>query len=96
MNSQCNMNNCRNHARDTEPFCWQHRVKAKHAEHLLSLLKRSREYVSDSLEAHEHSDGRELLSAIDESLMPDALYCFAKTEQTHPTAPQGVSTEETI
>lgn len=81
MESQCIMNNCRNKAPDTEPFCWQHRAKAKWPEHLLGLLERSREYVSDSLEAHEHSDGRELLVQIDEALLPDAFYCFAKTKQ---------------
>ena len=81
MNSQCNMNNCRNNAPDAEPFCWQHRAKAKWPEYLIGLLKRSRGYVNDSLEAHEHSDGRELLVEIDEALAPDAFYCFTKTEQ---------------
>lgn len=51
-------------------------------EHLLNLLKRSREYVTDSLEAHEHTDGRELLAEVDEALGRDAEYCYIKTMQT--------------
>lgn len=35
---------------------------------LAGLLRKAREYVSDSLDAHEHSDGRELLTAIDAAL----------------------------
>jgi hypothetical protein len=34
-------------------------------EELVEALKGSREYVADALEAHEHSDGRELLASID-------------------------------
>jgi len=79
MDSQCVVNNCRNKAPDTEPFCSLHRAEEKWPGHLLALLERSREYVSDSLDAYEHSDGRELLTAIDEALRPDALYCFTKT-----------------
>ena len=82
--SICNIPNCGNKAPDSEPFCWRHQAKAKWPEHLLGLLERSREYVSDSLEAHEHSDGRYLLAEIDEALKPDALYCFTKTEQAKP------------
>jgi len=36
---------------------------------LRDLLARSREYVADALEAHEHSDGRALLSEIDAALL---------------------------
>lgn len=48
---------------------------------LLGLLERARGYVNDALEAHEHSDGRALLTEIDEALRPDASYCFTKTRQ---------------
>lgn len=35
---------------------------------LADLLKRAREYVTDALDAHEHSDGRYLLNEIDAAL----------------------------
>jgi len=35
---------------------------------LPALLRRAREYVADSLDAHEHSDGRDLLDQIDAAL----------------------------
>ena len=50
--------------------------------HLFNLIERAREYVQDSLESHEHSDGRDLLNEIDEALTQDAEYCFIKTAQT--------------
>lgn len=83
MDAQCNIPNCRNKAPDTEPFCIHHRGKpSKEWQlHLVGLLQRSREYVTDALEAHNHSEGRELLAEIDEALMSDALYCFTKTAQ---------------
>ena len=37
---------------------------------LIGLLERAREYVADDLDAHEHSDGRELLNEIDAALSP--------------------------
>ena len=52
----------------------EERAKEKGPEHLLALLERAGTYVTDSLEAHEHSDGRDLLIEIDEALRPDALY----------------------
>jgi hypothetical protein len=41
---------------------------AAEVDDLRSLLTQAREFVTDSLEAHEHSDGRELLTAIDTAL----------------------------
>ena len=35
---------------------------------LLSIIEGAREYVADSLDAHEHSDGRDLLTRIDAAL----------------------------
>jgi hypothetical protein len=37
---------------------------------LSGLLEEARWYVNDSLEAHEHSDGRDLLGRIDTALSP--------------------------
>lgn len=36
------------------------------------LLSRAREYVADALDAHEHSDGRDLINEIDAALTPPA------------------------
>lgn len=49
---------------------WRLRALAAEAkaEHLLALLKRSREYVSDALDAYEHSDGRDLMKEIELAL----------------------------
>lgn len=38
---------------------------------LTATLREARGYVNDALEAHEHSDGRELLGRID-ALLPQA------------------------
>lgn len=40
---------------------------------LAGLLGQARWYVNDALEAHEHSDGRELLAKIDAALSPYSL-----------------------
>jgi hypothetical protein len=37
---------------------------------LTGVLQRAREYVADALDAHEHSDGRQLLNEIDAALLP--------------------------
>lgn len=42
--------------------------EADRADLMRGLLLRAREYVTDALDAYEHSDGRELLGAIDSSL----------------------------
>lgn len=44
--------------------------EAAKADTLRALLTRAREYVTDALEAYEHSDGRDLLREIDAAL-PD-------------------------
>lgn len=38
------------------------------ADKMRDLLTRAREYVTDALDAHEHSDGRDLLKEIDAAL----------------------------
>ena len=38
------------------------------ADTMRDLLTRAREYVTDALDAHEHSDGRDLLKEIDAAL----------------------------
>jgi hypothetical protein len=54
----------------------QHERYARHLlrrpEGVWKLLIQAREYVADALDAHEHSDGRELLTAIDEAIAKDA------------------------
>lgn len=40
------------------------------ADMMRDLLNRAREYVAGSLDAHEHSDGRDLLNEIDFALKP--------------------------
>lgn len=42
--------------------------EAARADLMRGLLTQAREFVTDALEAHEHSDGRELLTAIDRAL----------------------------
>jgi len=42
--------------------------EAAKADLLRALLTRSREYVTDTLDAHEHTDGRDLLKEIDAAL----------------------------
>lgn len=44
-----------------EPVAWQHRT-------LVEALRGARSYVVDALDAHEHSDGRDLLVRIDDAL----------------------------
>lgn len=44
-------------------------IEASQAD-LLAIIEAAREYVADSLDAHEHSDGRELLTRIDQALAP--------------------------
>lgn len=45
---------------------------------LAGLLGQARAFVSDALEAHEHSDGRELLTKIDTALRP-----YTRTPSDH-------------
>lgn len=47
--------------------------EAARADRLRDLLTRAREYVTDALDAHEHSDGRDLLREIDAALGPAGL-----------------------
>lgn len=46
--------------------------EAARADLMRGLLTQTREFVTDALEAHEHSDGRELLTAIDSALSSPA------------------------
>jgi hypothetical protein len=50
----------------------QHERYAQHLagrpDGVLALLVQAREYIADALEAHEHSDGRQLLTEIDEAI----------------------------
>lgn len=48
----------------------RHPAPSDEPDRLAGLLRRARWYVNDALEAHEHSDGRELLSEIDAALAP--------------------------
>lgn len=47
-------------------------IEAAQAE-LLAITRDAREYVADSLDAHEHSDGRALLNRIDEAVIARQL-----------------------
>lgn len=59
----CIMNNCRRRAPADEAFCSVHRRPEGP-----TLLERTRAYLVDALEAHEHSDGRGLLNEVDAHL----------------------------
>jgi hypothetical protein len=48
---------------------------------LAGLLGKAREYVTDALEAHEHSDGRSLLVKIDAALAPYEGHCALGKER---------------
>ena len=67
MTAQCLMNNSRKRAPADEAFCAEHRAKDR-VSTLVGLLVEAREYVTDALEAMDHSDGRELLARIDAQL----------------------------
>ena len=56
------------------------------ADKMRDLLTRAREYVTDALDAHEHSDGRDLLKEIDAALEAAAPHMLS--------APEGVSEAE--
>lgn len=52
---------------------------------LRDLLFRARWYVNDALEAHEHSDGRDLLREIDAALPVQALASLSPAKDEDPT-----------
>ena len=58
------------------------------ADKMRDLLTRAREYVTDALDAHEHSDGRDLLKEIDAALEAAAPHMLS--------APEGVSEAEIV
>lgn len=70
----------------------------KNSHHLRALLASAREYVADAVEAHNHSDGAELIAQIDQALAPlqpdtsdEWPMALARLQNTEPGPGQGLA-----
>lgn len=76
---------------------------AENSHHIRALLASAREYVAEAMEAHNHSDGAELIAQIDAALAPTQAattdewpMALARLQNTEPGPDQGLAVVGTL